>query len=138
MLRITCLSGLLLTTGSAFAQQPASRYLMLVRTGGTDVALGHYRSTLTVIGPDGSIKTEEFVVYRDVAPKKAINASITKALADSSTGAERRTRYTYNQVYQLENNKLNELGRQGWVLVNTLQEGTTLRYLFRQDSKMSN
>ncbi|WP_179197586.1 hypothetical protein [Hymenobacter crusticola] len=45
----------------------------------------------------------------------------------------RRARYLRNYVYQAEVKKLNELGAQGWVLVNTLQEGTTVRYLLRKD-----
>ncbi|MCC3159259.1 hypothetical protein LJ737_18600 [Hymenobacter sp. 15J16-1T3B] len=139
MRNVTCLAGLLLAAAPAWAQQPApTRYLMLVREVQPELPYGYYRSSLSVIGPDGSIKTEEFVVYRDVAPKKVINASITKALADSSTASYRRTRYTYNQVYLAEAKKLNELGAQGWVLVNTLQEAGTIRYLFRQEAKATN
>ncbi|RAK66912.1 hypothetical protein [Hymenobacter edaphi] len=134
MFRLICLLGLLLLVGSARAQQSATRYLTLVREALPEQPSGQYQSSLTVIGPDGSIKTEEFLVDRNVASKKVIGASITRALADSSGWGYRRSRYALNKVYQIETNKLNELGAQGWVLVNTSQEGSTVRYLFRQDA----
>ncbi|RTQ49228.1 hypothetical protein EJV47_13865 [Hymenobacter gummosus] len=132
-----CLLGLLLTSGAVLAQQaPATtRYLTLVRESQYTPSGGTYRSSLTVIGPDGSIKTEEFWVDRDRTPKQVVRASIVRALADSSNWVTRRSRYAENLVYQAETNKLNELGAQGWQLVNTLQEGLVVRYLFRQDAQ---
>jgi hypothetical protein len=135
MRKLTCLLVLLLPVGAALAQQPApTRYLTLIREVLPPTNLGVIYSSLTVVGPDGTIKTEEFMVNRDMYSKKLVRSSIVRPLADSSAWLTRRTRYMDGAFYQAETRKLNELGAQGWELVNTLQEGSYVRYLFRQDA----
>lgn len=133
MRKLICLLALLGPATAALAQQAVPRYLMLVREAQLATAGGRSYASLTVIGPDGSIKTEEFAVDFDGASKATVRASITRPLADSTTWLVRRSRYALNKIYQAEAGKLNELGSQGWVLVNTLQEGSTVRYLLRRD-----
>ncbi|PJJ54797.1 hypothetical protein [Hymenobacter chitinivorans] len=137
MYKITCLLGLLLTSSLAFAQnQPAvpatARYLMLVRGIDTYESVNGHIS-LTVIQPDGTIRTEELQKFEaNTVGKKAANASISRFAPDSTSSYTRRQRYAQNTVYQAEVKKLNELSAQGWQLVSTTQEGPTVRYLFRQ------
>lgn len=94
------------------------------------------RPSLTIIQPDGSFTTVEFPTLNafDVT-KKELKASLAQGRADSTKTFDRRYRYARNYIYQAEIKKLNELGAQGWTLVNTLQEGTTVRYLLRKDSQ---
>lgn len=133
MKKAPLLLGLLLATGAAYAQQSAPKYLMLVREG-AEIANNASYPSLTVIEPDGTFKTDEFRLFGWTVPKKTVNASISQAAAiDSSNLNQRRARYTRNMVYQAEIKKINELSANGWVLINTLQEGTTVKYMFRKE-----
>ena len=120
----------------AHAQKPvaSSSYLMLVRElDNNDM----YRPlpSLTVIEPNGSFTIVELpILFSASIPKKELNATLVQGRADSTSNMTRRLRYIRNCVYQAEVKKLNELGAQGWVLVNTLQEGTTVRHLLRKES----
>ncbi|TGD81247.1 hypothetical protein [Hymenobacter wooponensis] len=133
MKKVSLLLSFVLATSAAYAQQSIPKYLMLVREGAEVSNTTSYPS-LTVIEPDGSFKTEEFRLFGWTVPKKTVNASITQAAAiDSSSLTQRRARYTRNLVYQAEIKKINELSSNGWVLINTLQEGTTVKYMFRKE-----
>ncbi|GAA4376644.1 hypothetical protein GCM10023186_10700 [Hymenobacter koreensis] len=92
------------------------------------------RSSLTVIEPDGTMKTEEFVTYFNSIPKKALNASLQQGTADSTTLQQRRIRFANLKVYQAELQKLNEFSTNGWTLVSTVEEGPRTRYLLRKDA----
>ncbi|MCB2407192.1 hypothetical protein [Hymenobacter lucidus] len=137
MVKITSLLGLLLlTTSAALAQrQPTpSRYLMLVREIDGNDFDANRRSSLTVVEPDGTFKTEEIQVNASLYPKRTINGSISRFSPDSTGNSERRVRYSRNLLFQAETRKVNELSAQGWQLVSTTQEGFTTRYLFRKDA----
>ncbi len=128
------LAGLLLASTAARAQQPAApRYLMLVHEKEIPTGPTHVLSALTVIEPDGTMKTEEFATYFNSISKKALNASLARGIADSTTLVMRRNRYAHLKVYQAELLKLNEYTARGWTLVSTTHEGLTTRYLLRQD-----
>lgn len=136
MATITRLLGLLLLVSSpALAQrQPTpARYLMLVREIDGNESSTNRRSSLTVIEPDGTFKTEEIQVDGGNFPKRTINGSISRFTPDSTGNYERRMRYSRNLLFQAETRKVNELSAQGWQLVSTTQEGVTTRYLFRKD-----
>ncbi|TGE10126.1 hypothetical protein [Hymenobacter fodinae] len=133
MKNVTLLLGLALASSAAYAQQSSSKYLMLVREG-AEVDNNTSYPSLTVIEPDGTFKTEEFRLFGWTVPKKTVNASVSQAaVIDSSNLNQRRARYTRNMVYQAEIRKINELSSNGWVLINTLQEGPTVKYMFRKD-----
>ncbi|QDA60838.1 hypothetical protein [Hymenobacter jejuensis] len=110
------------------------RYLMLVRDLDLDAGGLATKPTLTVI-EDGTFTTVELPTLRgSTYSKKVVNASMSGRI-DSTTNLLRRNRYVSNLLYQAEVKKLNELGTQGWVLVNTLQEGTTVRYLLQKNEE---
>jgi hypothetical protein len=120
----------------AYAQKPvaSSSYLMLVRELDNN-NIYQPQPSLTLIEPNGSFTIVELpVLYSASISKKELNATLVQGRVDSTSNTTRRLRYLRNCVYQAEVKKLNELGAQGWVLVNTLQEGTTVRYLLRKES----
>jgi len=133
LLSITSLF-LLICVAPSFAQKVStSQYLMLVRELDNENIAGP-KPSLTLVQPDGSFTTVELPqLQNDGVPKKELKATLLQGRADSTGTWLRRARYLRNYVYQAEVKKLNELGAQGWVLVNTLQEGNTVRYLLRKD-----
>jgi hypothetical protein len=111
-----------------------TQYLMVIRDIERTGYTNQPRPALTVIEPDGTFKTEELPVITTSFPRENIKATIVKGTATDSTSTRlRRFRYASNYVYQAEIRKLNELSAQGWVLINTIQEGGTTRYLLRKD-----
>ena len=124
---------LLLCAAPSYAQKvTTSQYLMLVRE--LDNAIGGPQPSLTLIEPTGSFTTVELPRLSGASiSKKELNATLAQGRVDSTSTFVRRERYLRSYIYQAEVKKLNELGAQGWVLVNTLQEGTTVRYLLRKE-----
>ena len=113
---------------------PPARYLMVVRDLERTSYSDQPHPALTVIEPDGSFKTEELPVVTTALPKATVQATIVKGSTTDSTSTRlRRFRYARNFIYQAEVRKLNELSTQGWVLVSTVEDGNTTRYLLRKD-----
>ena len=134
MLKFFLATALLLQVDLIYGQQMDSKsgYLMLVRevdyTSG-----GQPKPSLTVIEPDGTITTEELPIIKYNYSKSKINSTVKNTSADSTSARVRRARFGRNFIYQAEVRKLNELNNQGWVLVNTIQQGMSVQYLFRKD-----
>ncbi|MDF7813245.1 hypothetical protein [Hymenobacter sp. YC55] len=136
MLKFFLAAALLLQTGLSYGQQKDSEpgYLMLVRE--VDYTTGGQpKPSLTVIEPDGTITTEELPVIKYNFSKGQINTTVKNTSADSTSVRIRRARFGRNFIYQAEVRKLNELSNQGWVLVNTTQQGMSVQYLFRKDQQ---
>ncbi|WP_324675859.1 hypothetical protein [Hymenobacter sp. GOD-10R] len=136
MLKLLSATSLFLLIGaSSYAQKAfTSQYVMLVRELDNEAISGP-KPSLTLIEPNGSFTTIELpkLVVSSIS-KKDLSATLAQGRADSTSTLVRRTRYLRNYIYQAEVKKLNELGTQGWVLVNTLQEGSIVRYLLRKET----